>query len=113
MPNSIDNREALLRRGRDFLHARKAYVSDPDCLPSMIMACIEEGCNTWENIIRTVPTFVGHSYRAVARTVDLLTGPSPDSHYWFRDETRTYHLHLPPAKPKRGKRKQARELANG
>lgn len=104
MQYDTNSRQAMLLRGREFIRVRREYVCDPDCLPSMIMACIEDGFTTRSDIIRTVPKFVGHSYAHVASVLDCLTGPDAKEHICFRDENKTYRLHPEPKRHTRAKR---------
>jgi hypothetical protein len=96
--NKIEHYQAhseLVRRGRRFMRARQVFIADPECLPSMIMACIAEGARTRDDIVRNVPRFVGHAYREVAAVLDHFTGPMMDRHYWYQDDAKAYHLHIP------------------
>lgn len=111
MTYDTETRQALLARGREFMRSRREYVCDPHCLPSMIMACIEDGSVTRDDIIRTVPKFVGHGYREIAWTLDQLTGPDPKEHLCFRDEGKMYRLHPEPARRTRAKRSVAKKAA--
>jgi hypothetical protein len=93
MHYDIETWQTLLSRGRDFMRARRDFVRDPGCVASMIMACIEDGATTRNDIIRTIPKFVGHRYADVAWQLDQLTGPCPEQHVCFCDESKAYRLH--------------------
>lgn len=99
------NHDALLQRGRDYIRARREFVREGECLQAIIMTCIDEGCKTRDDIIRTVPKFANQSYRTVAVVLDEGTGTFPDRHYWFRDDDKTYHLHGSSARPAKAQRK--------
>jgi len=76
------------------MRTQQAYVREPDCLLSMIMACIAEGAISRDDIVRNVPRFVGHSYAEVAAILDHHCGSDPAEDYWYRDDAKVYHLHL-------------------
>ena len=88
-----DNRDAMLQRGLGFMRVRRDLVRDPACLEMMIMACIAEGYVTRDDIVRTVPKYVGHSYAHVAAVLDSYEGSDPLENYWRRDDAKTFHLH--------------------
>jgi hypothetical protein len=90
----FSSRQDLLERGRNFLRLHRDMVAERDCLSIIIMALIDEGIDRKNDIVRTVPRFVGHSYRHVAAMLGEMCGPLPDYHYWYRDEeTKRYRLH--------------------
>lgn len=110
---------ALVRKGRNFMRAKQAYVHNVECLPSMIMACIAEGATSRDDIVRNVPRFVGHSYAEVAAILDHHCGSDPAKSYWYRDDARVYHLHLttrprsPAVHLKTGRIRKGRKRASG
>jgi hypothetical protein len=82
----------LLKQGWALKNACGAYET-PNHLPTLIMAFIDSGAFSRDELIRTLPSAMCHSYRQVARAVDTFAGPCPDQHLWYRDENRTYRLH--------------------
>jgi len=86
-------REAILKKGQDFILARDAMVQDYGCLESIMMALIANHECTRDYIVKTVPKYVGHSYPHVATVLDAYTGLNPEKNIWYRDEDKIYRLH--------------------
>lgn len=67
-------------------------LSGYDTLVLAITACIIEGIDTRDGIIRTVPPISGESHAYVAKILDRLTGTHPDRSEWSRGHDGRYRL---------------------
>ena len=69
-----------------------ADLSGYDMLLITITACITEGVDTRDEIIRTAPSISGQSHAYVAKILDLLTGTDPSGSEWMKGTDGKYRL---------------------
>lgn len=84
--------EAVVGAVHEMTRDCPADLSGYDKLIVAITACILEGIDTRDGIIRTVPPITGESHAYVAKILDRLTGMQLDGSEWAKGADGRYRL---------------------
>lgn len=82
--------EVFRAMGRTAIETRGTTNFHDDLCSGIILACIDKGLDTRDDIIKTVPKYAGATYRYIAMFLDKRTGSSPEHDLWSRREDGKY-----------------------
>lgn len=81
----------LLERAREVIANQSKGLEEDACI-ALILACIEQGIDTRDYIIASVPRHMRILHRNVAFLLDRKTGIDPKEHLWVKGPDQRYTI---------------------
>ncbi len=85
--------EAMRRAGREAIEKDETAVFRDDCCAGIILACLDAGLCTRDELIRTVPRYARVSYPYAAAFIDRVTGDDASFHLLKVSDEGKYAAH--------------------